>query len=66
MPEQFKKYFEEDNDDFLANKVILKKHIIYPDYMLKILWDILMSFILVISCILTPVDLAFLLIRENT
>ena len=36
----------EENDDFLANKVILKKHIIYPDYMLKILWDILMSFIL--------------------
>jgi hyperpolarization activated cyclic nucleotide-gated potassium channel 1 len=34
--------------------------------MLKILWDILMSFILVISCILTPVDLAFPLIRENT
>lgn len=33
--------------------------------MKKIIWDIFMSFILVLSCILTPVDLAFPLIRDE-
>lgn len=65
MPEQFKKYFQEENNDYLANKVVLKPFIIYPDYMQKIVWDIFMSFILVLSCILTPVDLAFPSIRDD-
>ena len=65
MPEQYKKYFEEEDFEYLANQIVLKTFIIYPDYMKKIVWDIFMSFILVLSCILTPVDLAFPSIRDD-
>ena len=65
MPEEFKKYFEDKNDEYIANKIILKPYIIYPEYMHKIIWDIFMSFILVLSCVLTPVDLAFPSIRDQ-
>lgn len=37
MPEEFKKYFEDKNDEYIANKIILKPYIIYPEYMHKII-----------------------------
>jgi hypothetical protein len=65
MPAELSRYFENKDDEYVANKIILKPYIIYPEYMHKIIWDIFMSFILVLSCVLTPVDLAFPAIRDQ-
>ena len=65
MPLELAKYFQENNDEYIANKIIVKPYIIYPEYIQKIAWDIFMSFILVLSCVLTPVDLAFPAIRDQ-
>ena len=64
MPVELSRYFDNKDDEYIANKIILKPYIIYPEYMHKIIWDIFMSFILVLSCVLTPVDLAFPAIRD--
>lgn len=45
------------NDSNTYNK--RKKLIIYPDERPKIYWDFFMTFVLIVSCTLTPVDLAF-------
>ena len=37
--------------------------IIYPDNIYKMLWDIFVCIILIMSCAFTPVDLAFPMLR---
>ena len=44
----------------------MKECIIYPDNFNKIIWDIIICIFLVMSCILTPVDLAYPNYRVNS
>jgi hypothetical protein len=44
----------------------LKFGLCYPFFKYKIYWDILIIFILIASIILTPIDLAFTEIRQNS
>ena len=36
-----------------------KKHMFYPEDKIKINWDLLIAFVLIITCSVTPVTLAF-------
>ena len=69
-----RKLFNSDKDDhqnkhlkermtFRKNK---KKFMIYPEDKLKNFWDPLMTIILLIACITTPIELAFEIDSENT
>lgn len=42
-----------------TNKNLRKKFLFYPDDFIKIFWDIFISIVLLISCFITPFNLAF-------
>ena len=44
------------------NKV---KYIIYPENATKANWDLFMTFILILTCIISPVSIAFMEDEEN-
>jgi hypothetical protein len=43
-----------------------KKFILYPDEYFKLRWDIFVAILLIISVIVTPLDIAFPRISENS